>query len=236
MKRSMIIIIILVLSIFSNAFASPCPLPEANTETVINFDGIDWYSDYNETVGAASERGINALTRGIRDKFEKETKRTPHWKLLLQRIDVGSEKNCGGYLHYEDKIPDVAGYSVYSLDLYMMYNPEVGYTPDYTEQDAVQFYMALYELHVTDTKSCYDDLVHKLTKLYGDNPFIDKTKQDEPYACWINQEGAMVGVCDWGFNVHLLYMAPGAEEKLKALEEKVRTQEIDKAKNDMTGL
>ena len=236
MKRIIMIMIILVLSIISSAYASPCPLPEANTETEIGFAGFDWYSDYNETIEAASNRGINALTAGIRDKFEKETKKTPHWKLLLQSIDVGSEKNCGGYLHYENQIPDVAGYSVYSLDLYMMYNPEVGYTPDYTEKDAVQFYMANYEFKVADTKSCYFDLVEKLKKIYGNNPFTDKTKQDEPYACWINQEGAMVGVCDWGFSVHLLYMAPGAEEKLIAIETKVSKQEIEKAKDDMTGL
>ena len=98
--------------------------------------------------------------------------------------------------------------------------------------------MAKYELDVTDKENCYNDLVTKLKSLYGENPFTDVYGQVSPttYTVWVNNEGALVGVSYNEYVVNLVYMAPGAEERLCEVEEIVKAQEIESAKDNVSGL
>ncbi len=231
---------ILALLLVCPALAEPCPLPPANTDKEINFSGFEWYSDYSTTIQTALSKGIDGKFDWVRDNFNDESCLTPHWPTIYNSINdfAGSDVRCGGYLNFIYDIPDVAGYKIDSLELYMMWNPETGYASDYTSPNAVQFYMAKYTVDVTDNEACYNDLVDKLKSLYGENPQTDVYGSIAPttYTVWVNKEGAMVGVSYDKYTVHLVYMAPGAEDKLCQVEEKVKAQEIEGAKGDVTGL
>lgn len=239
MKKLLVLILILLFTTAS-AFAAPVPLPPANTDAEINFSGFEWYTDYSATIETAMAKGIDGKFDWVRDHFDDESCQTPHWATIYNSINsaAGSEVRCGGYLNFIYDIPDVAGYKIDSLSLYMMWNPETGYTTDYQATDAVQFYMAKYDLDVTDKESCYNDLVDKLKSLYGNNPYTDVYGSIDPtaYSVWVNDSGSLVGVSYNEYVVHLVYMAPGAEEKLCQVEKIVEAQEIESAKGDMTGL
>ncbi|MBR0367030.1 MAG: hypothetical protein IJH86_01390 [Clostridia bacterium] len=241
MKRIVITLLAFVLFVFTtSAIASSCPLPNVNTDAEIIFSGFEWYADYSTTLQTATEKGITNQFDWSRDNFKDDGCLTPHWYTIYNSINsfAGSEERCGGYLNYISDIPNVAGYKIDSLKLYMMWNPDNGIVADYTQPDAVQFYMAKYEFDVSNTEDCYNDLVSKLKTLYGENPITDVYGPISPttYTCWVNADKALIGVSYDKYGVNLVYMAPGAEERLLAVEDKVRQQEIEGAQNDMTGL
>lgn len=235
-KIAIVIVIVLNLFICSvPAIAKSYPLPDVNTDAEINFQGFEWYSDYRETLKAVSARGIEYNDDWILNNFELDYARAAHWQVLLNSVWNGAEKGCGGYLQLYENIPDVAGYHIYDLVLYMMFNPEKGATEQFKSEDAVQFYMAKYRFDVTDNIACYTDIVGKLKKLYGNNP-ESAEKSGTKYSLWVNSEGALVGIsCDKYF-VDLLYMAPGAEDRLTNLELDIAAKEIENAADDMSGL
>ena len=240
MKKLLTLIFTLLLTVASSASAAPCPLPPANTDAEINFSDFEWYTDYATTLETAAAKGIDGKFDWVQDQFDDESCLTPHWPTIYNSINsfAGSEVRCGGYLHFIYDIPDVAGYRIDSLSLYMMWNPDKGYTWNYKRDGATQFYMAKYDLDVADKESSYNDLVIKLKSLYGDNPFTDVYGSVSPttYTVWVNNEGALVGVSFNEYVVNLVYMAPGAEEQLCKVEEIVKAQEIENAKDNVTGL
>lgn len=239
MKKLLVLIFALLIAT-TPAFAAPCPLPPTNTDAEINFSGFDWYSDYSATIQTALAKGIDGKFDWVRDNFDDESCLTPHWATLYNSINTfaGSEVRCGGYLSFIYDIPDVAGYKINTLTLYMMWNPETGYTTIYQNPNAAQFYMAKYNLDVSDNEGCYKDLVSKLKILYGENPYTDSYGAVAPttYTVWVNNKGALVGVSYDKYVVNLVYMAPGAEERLCQVEKLVESQELENAKGDMTGL
>ena len=232
MKR-LIICIITVALMISYAYADSCPLPVPNTNAEILFSGFDWYSDYAATLRAAKSKGMD--TTWIMDTFETNLGTyAMHWDNLYD-IFSDSEKDTGGSFILVD-CPKVAGYDVLDLMLYCMYNPEIGYTKDYKATDAIQFYMAVYELNVTNYSEVYKDLVSKLKKLYGDNPLESDRGSGIEFSCWVNEDNALVGVCNNNYYIRLLYMAPGAEEKLCQVEKLIQQQEVQNAADDFSGL
>lgn len=233
-----IVTLLIMFSILYVALASPCPLPPSNTDAEINFSGFEWYTDYPTTLKAAKERGLSDTW--FNDFFYDDYCTTPHWQIVYTSLSsfAGSETRCGGSVNYYTDIPNVAGYRVDGLELYFMWNEETGYTTEYKKPGAAQFYMAKYEFDVKDYLSCYDDLVEKLKSIYGNNPYSDTYGliDPSPYTLWINQDGALVGVGHNSYATYLVYMAPGAEDKLVAIEEKVKAQEIENASDDISGL
>ncbi len=240
MKKALWIIVIVALTLSTAAFASPCKLPYSNTDAEIFFSGFEWYSDYDKVKGIAAEKGID--NTWSLDSFERDMCTTPHWKTLLTDLHsfAESETNCGGYITYTSScnVPKVGGYNVDTLKMFFMWNPSAGYTDNYKKNGAVQFYMAKYELSVSDTKACYEDLVSKLKTKYGNLPIsgIDDSYSPTYYTVWVNQEGALVGVSYDEYNTQLVYMAPGAEDKLNEVEAWVAQSEIESASGDMSGL
>lgn len=242
MKRivSGLIIVMLFFSFTVNVYGESCPLPKTNTDKEILFSGFEWYTDYYNTIAAAKAKGIVNEWEWSRDSFDEDSCVTPHWHTIYNSINsfAGSEKGCGGYLTFLNDIPDVAGYKIDSLKLYMMWNPEKGRVSDYKETNAVQFYMASYEFDVNDKEACYNDLSNKLQMLYGENTeeYSYGIISSVIYKCWVNNEGAMISLGYSEYGVDLLYMAPEAEEKLCMTEAKVKEQEISSAAGNMAGL
>ena len=237
MKKTVAIIAILLNLIICSvpALAKSYPLPDVNTDAEIIFQGFDWYTDYNDTLKAVSGRGIEYDDDWILNNFELDNSRAAHWQVLLNSVWNGAEKGCGGYLHLYKNIPDVAGYRIDELNLYMMFNPEKGATEKFKDPDAVQFYMAKYKFDVTDNIACYQDIVTKLKKLYGEKP---ESGEDwgTKYSIWVNSQGGLVGISCDQFFVELLYMAPGAEDRLTNLELDIAAKEIENAAEDMSGM
>ena len=237
MKKYLALILVFVF-IGTMAYAEPCPLPcSANTDAEILFKGFEWYTDYPTVKATAIAKGMS--DSWYFDWFSEDTCTTPHWKTLVNSIGsfAGSETGCGGSLQYYTDVPDVAGYKVDSLDLYFMWKLN-GYKANYKDPNATQFYMAKYELDVDDTVACYRDLVEKLKTIYGNKPYSDSYGWLDPteYTLWVNGEEALVGVSYDSYKVYLVYMAPGAEQKLVEVENYKRKQQIERAKDDMTGL
>lgn len=232
------LVIVFCITVFASA--ESCPLPKENCDTDILFSGFEWYTDYQDTVSTATNKGIINSWDWARDNFDADSYVTPHWAAVYNSLNssAGSEKGCGGYLSYSSDIPNVAGYKIDNLKLYLMWNPETGKVEDYTQKDALQFYMATYTFDVTDKEACYNDLFAKLKSLYGENPMTDTYGwlSDTVYSCWVNSEGAMVALSWDEYEVTLLYMAPGAEEKLCEVEQIVKAQEISSAAGDVSGL
>ena len=210
--------------------AKECPLPEPNTDVEINFDGFDWYCDYSEAKAFAEEKGIKYIT----DSFKPDMRMTAHWTFIQDPGNYYSdcEKDCGGYL-YCGEAPQVAGYDLDHTALhFMLSDPNEHELEDYAEDGAVEFYMGVYFFDASDPEYCYNDLAEKLKGIYGENPTID-----EKYMYWLNKDGAMVGLVNGGvYGVSLMYMAPGAEEKLCEVERLVAENEKLNAEGNTSGL
>lgn len=160
-------------------------------------------------------------------------------------LDANGNKGCGGSVAFYDNIPKIGGYYSDEFILYFLWNSDVGFVEDYKAKNAVQLYMGEYYLPVTDMQACFDDLVEKLKRKYGEKAEIKEYEEDiiinkwtNKYCCWINPKGGMVGVrIDYlTDHVCLVYMAPGAENKLARVEALVREQEIEDAKGDDLGV
>lgn len=249
MKRCLIFVLVLVFALMGmTAIAEPCPLPSANTDKEILFDGFEWYADYPTVKAAAKAMGMYS-DHDI-EHFGKEDPvivheycTTPHWITLFNHVSAhsvaGCEMGCGGYIYYDSCIPEVKGYKdlagrgksykADNLKLYFMWDLD-NYKGDYKDPGAARFYMAKYELEVLSdgedhsvadfdgVENCYKDLARKLRSRYGDESYDDGF-----VSCyWVNHEGAFVGASNITYSVNLVYMAPGAEERLVEVEEYIK--------------
>lgn len=231
--------IIVLSSISIKALAESCPLPDVNTDAEIFFNGFEWYTDYNTTLKTAESKGYSNDWDWSRDSFEEDSCVTPHWHTVYNSINgfAGSETGCGGSMSFYSDLPTVAGYRLDEVHLYFMWNPDVGRVSDYKNKDAVQFYMGKYEFDVGDKEAAYKDLCSKLSGLYGENPYEGRYGISPTYyRVWVNEDGACVALSYDEYGVTLVYMAPGAEEKLCKVEELVKANEIASAAGDVSGL
>lgn len=224
---------VFVVSFFTFACASPCPLPESVTDVAINFQSFEWYSDYPTVI-----QEIENLELG---KYQEHFNpnggcTTPHWSIVKELANsfAGSETKCGGgiSLYY---IPNVAGYKNVYAQLYFIFTPGIGSYENISSSGAVQFYMAEYMFDANDKEACYNDLVEKLATIYGTTAYVWRNSSPY-YTFWVNEEGAVVGVKNDGYDVSVYYCAPGSEEKLADIEKWVADSEIEKAKGDLSGL
>lgn len=234
MKRIALLVVLLLL-VTSTAYAKPCPLPEVNTDKEIKFNGLDWYTDYNETVKNLEGKGFKNEVAWARDEVPTMA---AHWHSPFSSVYY-SEKNTGCRFSFfsigSNKLPKTAGYDLHSLEVYLMWNPERGFTEDYKADNALQFYYAGYCFDVTDKEYAYNDLAGKLKSVYGDNPYVG-TSLGKEYLVWVNTEQAAIVLARNSIYVELIYMAPHAEENLVAVEEKERQRENGNAEGDFTGL
>lgn len=241
MKRIISLVLVFVsasLLLQGMAIAEKCPLPAVNSTAEITFSGFEWYTDYPTTLKAATQKGFVNKYDWSRDNFDLDRYVTPHWKTILNSINsnAGSEEGCGGYLNYTSDLPKVAGYKIDGLKLYFYWNPKKGPTTNFSAKDACYFYMAVYSFDVTDNQAAYADLVTKLKKIYGNDPYVGESGCGTDYTVWVNADQAAVGISVDEYDVELVYYAPGAEDRLAEVEALVKKKEIDDAADDMSGL
>lgn len=231
-------LVIVLLCLQGIALASKCPYPVINSTADISFSGFEWYTDYKTTLNTASKKGFINKYDWSRDNFDLDKYVTPHWQTILNSINsnAGSEEGCGGYLNYTSDLPKVAGYKVSNLKLYFYWNPLKGPTTNFAATNACYFYMAKYEFDVSDNQTAYADLVSKLKKIYGDDPYVDEYGCGTNYTLWVNSDEASVGISVDEYSLCLEYCAPGAEDRLAEIEAIVKKKEIDDAADDLSGL
>lgn len=230
-----IIVILVVFGMISTTFASPCPLPSANTDAEINFSDFEWYSDYPSVIKKSEELGWNNVS-GIFNPNGGCT--TPHWSIIqeIAHCWAGSEKHCGDNISYSH-IQGIAGYDDVYVSMFFIFTPGIGNYDNYTEPNTSQFYLAEYEFDVADSDTCYNDLVDKLESIYGEHPYTGFDNLiSMPYKWWVNKDGAVVGIKNHNGHVTVVYCAPKSEEKLAEIEKWVEVNEIESAKGNINGL
>ena len=232
MKRvvAMLAVVVIVVGMVSVGYAKPCPLPQVNTDKEIKFRGLDWYTDYEETL---KNLKVQDLLPGRKDFPDMG----PHWESAYGSIYC-SEYDTGGRILLHDskyELPNVAGHRLLSMKIYFMYNPQKGFSESYKEKNAIQFYYAEYDFTTDDNKFAYQDIAKKLKEIYGENPYVGDFYGDE-YLVWVNKELAAVILSYDSISITLAYMAPGAEDNLLIVEEKEAQRKRDNAVGDTTGL
>lgn len=218
------------------AYAKEVPLPEANTDAEVLLPGFDWYCDYEALIKAAEANGLPTDPGSRVNMVGSGASISPHWDIYRNDSAYlsASEKDCGGSILFNNIDFELFGHSADQCMMHIYVEP--GFEIDrYRESGAARLYLAEFWIHAGDSSEVYDDLLNKLKALYGENPMVDETG-----ACWINEEGAMVGLTEKivvgspSYNhVRLTMMAPGAEERLNEvvkMRNSVAPENTDKAK------
>ena len=192
------------------------------------FRNIPWYSTKTTTTDALS----NLNTHG---NYTNVT--LPDWFQRWSNIDGDYKvREAGANVTYTG-VP-VAGYNAV-LDTYFIYPIVDGRVS--RNDDNAELYLAIYRFSkLTDMQAVYDDLVQKLTGLYGESTALNNPDG------WTNFNGRLWTAEDdskiWlrKFNdsdeVKLSYIAPRSTERLKAIEaqitqEKIEAEELERQKN-----
>lgn len=136
----------------------------------------------------------------------------------------------------------VAGYEVSSMYMYFACVPGSDGLPTGNQEDSA-FYAAYYKLEPKDADAAYDDLVTKLTGLYGD---VFATYEKSPYisykyTVWKGADGSMVSLEkeDYPSGSHYIYIkyaAGNGEELLKNAYQALVLQESHDAASNTDGL
>ncbi len=223
MKKS-IISLLLVAMLLSTCFVSSsfaeAAVATQQQETFL-FRSIPWYSTQKD-----AQNALSTLT--TYSNYSQTT--IPDWFQRWNNIDGDMTVEGGGcYTRYKNV--SVAGYTA-SLYVYYMYPIVDGKTVK--ADDTAQMYLALYEFAtLADMPAVYDDLVAKLTKLYGESEALNNPDN------WTNFNGRLWKAVDgsqiWlrlfhmygDYTLKLSYIAPDCTARLETLDAQLLQEKID---------
>ncbi len=169
------------------------PVAMAEHSEPILFRGIPWGSLRSDVVGKLPE--------------PKDARGPTNQKYVLniEKFIYGTSKNqlsgdgdAHFYEHlsyYKDKITYVAGYEVSSISLFYAYSVDSDGHPD-TNFDNGKLFATEYCIYPTNKEAVHEDLVNKLTKLYGDPDYKSdplRTKKNT-YTVWKGKDGTYVSL------------------------------------------
>ena len=194
------------------------------------FRNIPWYAAKTEAGEALSSLTTNR---------NRSNTTMPDWFQRWNNIDGDYKvEEAGTYTEYKDV--SVAGYNA---DLYTYYiYPIVDGKVSRNDNNA-QFYLAIYEFEtLTDMPAVYDDLVVKLTGLYGDSTALNNPDNWTNFTgrLWTAEDGSQIWLRNYhmygDYTVKLSYIAPNSTEHLQALEaqitqEKIEAEELERKNN-----
>lgn len=255
MKRFIVLLCVLCLlfSFMPFAFADYCPLPETNSEATITFNGLPWYTDYYKTLENVAALGYKCKPGGgfpMEDLcFSTEYIRFPHWiNFVAPNYAGGGMYGTGAKFDFSpdtsiEPFPTVAGHDISHLELYFLWNPDIGPVEEAKAEEAIQFYAACYSfaaVNYDEFPGIFEDLYTKLCGLYGaqpDKPFNDKYgRHATDYAVWVDKDQASVILINDTHYVQLVYMAPECEEKLCIVEDLIASSVKDSDPANVSGL
>lgn len=207
-------------------------------EKPILFRGIEWASSYTDA--------LKGLPEGIRmyDLDEDE-----YWYPVIEymfdpfntlyRAEIGASTYAMSSSLSNVK---VAGYPVEGLKLYFTFLPgDDGLL--IKDADHTALFYAYYRLEPKDPDAVYDDLVTKLTSIYGD---VDATEKKSPYisyemALWNGADGTMVSVMREDYpsgthNIYIKYGFSGGNDLMEAAYNAIVLEETQSAASNIDGL
>ena len=236
MKRIASVLLILVLLIPCVAFAA-VPLLGMPHEEPILFRGIKW--------GATREEAAKALPAGL---VMTETKTSEYWYSTSNMMFDESfndyykgELGCYEYTRSSNAV-QVAGYEVKDIYLYYAYHTgEDGLLIKDDEHTSLLY--AYYKIEPKDPAAAYNDLIGKLTSLYGDVDFRQRSDSVITYTqnLWYGADGTMVSLvkADYSTGSHYIYIKygfSGADDLLNAAYDAVVLEERLNAASNVDGL
>ena len=212
MKKIVTLLIALVVAL------SCLPALSEAYEKPILFRGLQWGSSYAQV---AEETELQELS---------STTPSGTASLLWSGESPSYDTGTGSYAY--DKTgtsPKVAGYQTIYVEFYFASLPdENGYLPVDEEgwiladPECTALYAAVYGMYGEDQEEIYEDLVHKLTSLYGEADL-----STEEATVWYGAEGTMVSLRKVNYrvrnavNVSITYACTSGDEWLNAAQDAV---------------
>ena len=230
MKRFFAVTLVLVLCL------GVLPIAMAEVET-ISFRGIEWGTPATELESKLSEVKLYSW-----DDVDSP-KSVANFLFDGDDIYYDGEVNCRNYARPSSlKDLKVAGYAVEELYVYCAYVPGADglLTGDLKDTAFIEAY---YELDTKDPDLAYDDLLDKLTGLYGEvfysntrSPYISYT-----YNVWKAADDSMVCLekriyPSSGTDIYVKYAAGNADELMSSAYKALVLQETKDAASNTDGL
>lgn len=202
------------------------------TGTLIQFRGIEWYSDYETVHNFLESECIDSYFCSFSmENTTIDSIYSIEWGYSLSDDRVDEAGIGVGYMDMP-----VAGY-VADVYAYYMYPITDGKVDRSTEK--AEFYVAYYSFEdMENLTAVYDDLTAKLTALYGEG--IPKTDKYYDSIYWQDAEGNMVWLLieDDASAVRLGYAAGDHITRLDTLREQIRNETIaaeDESRQENSG-
>jgi len=235
MKKAVLFLLASVLLLTScSAFAG-----EEYAEPIL-FRGVEWGVPYS-IVQKALPDGIKMY----------DLKKTEYWYPMTDMMYDGNgwgnqlkgELGCYTYAKSSSvKETKVAGYAIDNLYLYFIYLPDEN-GKIIRDDNHTAFIYGCYKLEPKDPDAVYDDLVSKLTSIYGD---VDEEKSnssiiDDKMCLWNGKDGTMVSVFrqDYSSGTHEIYIKygfMGGDDLMQNAYEALVREETENAASDIDGL
>lgn len=206
----------------------------------ILFRGVEWGSSFEDVV--------KVLPDGVK---MRDPKINEYWYPMSDMMydesgwgnQLKGELGCYAYARSSSlKGVKVAGYEIDELYLYFIFKQD---SSGKLVKDAAHtaFYYGYYKLEPKDPDAVYDDLVNKLSSLYGD---VDEEKSsssiiDDKMALWNGADGTMVSIFrqDYSSGSHYIYIKygfAGGDDLMQEAYEAVVREETEGAASNTDGL
>ena len=230
---TMLCVLALLLMCFGALAADEHPEP-------VLFRGVAWGATYSE-VAKVLPKGVKMRDLQIREYYY------PMADMMYDESGWGNqikaEIGCYTYATSSSlKGVKVAGYDVADLCLYFIFKPDEN-GKIIKDEKHTAFYYGYYKLEPKDPDAVYNDLISKLTKLYGD---VDDQKSStsiisDNMSLWNGANGTMVSVYkqDYSSGSHYIYIKygfSGGDDLMQEAYAAVVREESEAAVSDMDGL
>lgn len=234
MKRFFIFLVVLMLFV---------PAALADTETEIVFHGIPWGISVNELADQLRQRNISVSASDIKNDEDMVFWGSQFLSVSDDRFDTTGHKISLYYWNDPGKAK-IAGHPVQELELYSHYGIADGKIS--LDANDSKYYLVNIWFDANDEMvvGIYDDLLTKLTTLYGNCTESTFKTSSSNYTCatWHGANNSAVilyrSVSDSsGYQfVHLIYGKTDSEQTLREVRRLVIEHEIQSVADDSTGL
>lgn len=185
------------------------------------FRNIPWYT---------TQRDVQNALSGLTTSSNRSGVTIPDWFQRWNNIDGDMTVEAGGCLtRYKDV--NVAGYKA-GLCVYYLYPIVDGKTVK--ADDSAEMYLAIYEFAtLSDMPAVYDDLITKLTKLYGESGALNNPDNWTSFngRLWKAADGSQIWLRLYhmydNYTLKLSYIAPDCTARLDALAAQLLQEKVD---------
>lgn len=194
-----VIIIVLLIPIYSYA--------ESADEVSITFRGIPWGSSYNDIQDSLQDG--QHLGKLSSDHYCSSAYGyvTAGYDILYSGEELGAFCSLIGS---DGKYVPVAGYDTILSEMVFAYTPNDDGIIDYNSQNTALI-QAMYSIETIVPHVVFDDLLAKLTSVYGEPVYEKRTTGSCPV--WTDQDGGMVGLIIKSDDVVIIrYTFKGADQ------------------------